>query len=85
MNSSVVHSYLLLSDSAGAMLNIVQDSALLEAIGCQMETVSIFVYEVTSSERMHSSLATGRGSDSIVEVWSFASESMGSSEIFSSL
>jgi hypothetical protein len=24
---------------AGAMLNIVQDSALLEAIGCQMEMV----------------------------------------------
>lgn len=66
MNSSVVHSYLLLSDSAGAMLNIVQDSALLEAIGCQMETVSIFVYEVASSERMHSSLATGRGSGSIL-------------------
>ena len=25
---------------SGAMLNIVQDSALLEAIGCQMEMVS---------------------------------------------
>lgn len=35
------------------MLNIVQDSALLEAIGCQMETVRfLFVYEVTASERM---------------------------------
>lgn len=29
----------LKSSSTGAMLNIVQDSALLEAIGCQMETV----------------------------------------------
>lgn len=26
---------------AGAMLNIVQDSALLEAIGCQMEMVRL--------------------------------------------
>lgn len=35
------------------MLNIVQDSALLEAIGCQMETVRfLFVYEVTASERV---------------------------------
>lgn len=40
--STAVFSYLLMSDSSGAMLNIVQDSALLEAIGCQMETVSIF-------------------------------------------
>lgn len=40
--STAVFSYLLISDSSGAMLNIVQDSALLEAIGCQMETVSIF-------------------------------------------
>lgn len=40
--STAVFSYLLVSDSSGAMLNIVQDSALLEAIGCQMETVSIF-------------------------------------------
>lgn len=42
--SNAVFSYLLVSDSSGAMLNIVQDSALLEAIGCQMETVSIFLF-----------------------------------------
>lgn len=29
---------------SGAMLNIVQDSALLESIGAQTETVRLFIY-----------------------------------------
>jgi len=33
------------------MLNIVQDSALLEAIGCQMETVSIFCLQSSHFRR----------------------------------
>lgn len=39
---------------SGAMLNIVQDSALLEAIGCQMEMVRSIQYVI--SQRISTSV-----------------------------
>lgn len=87
MNSIVVHCYLLLSDSAGAMLNIVQDSALLEAIGCQMETVSTFcLWSYFFRKNAFLTLpATERGSGSILRFDLLYLRAWRTQEIFSSL
>lgn len=53
MNLSEIHDFnFVLNVFSGAMLNIVQDSALLESIGSQTETVSLTPFLFSTVDEM---------------------------------